>query len=95
MQAIDEEETPNEVSIIIAKRNRKYLKMMHGQCCSDNCGCCPNLKPPKAPGPHDAAGDSGDGGCMLLRAEYLRYIHDLPPMHNCIMIQTSHTTICV
>lgn len=57
MQGTDQEETPNEVSIIIAKRNRKYMRMMHGQCCSDNCGCCPNLKPPAAPGPHDT--------CML------------------------------
>ena len=53
MQGSDQEEIPSEVSIIIAKRNRKYQRMMHGQCCSDNCGCCPNLNPPKAPGPHD------------------------------------------
>ncbi len=92
MQGTDEEETPNEVSIIIAKRNRKYMRMMHGQCCSDNCGCCPNLKPPAAPGPHDAATVAG---CMLPRAEYrghLRYIHAVPE-HG--MKQTSHTTVCV
>ena len=58
MQNSEEEETPNEVSIIIAKRNRKYQRMMHGQSCSDNCGCCPNLKPPQAPGPHDT--------CMII-----------------------------
>ena len=61
MQGSDPEETPNEVSIIIAKRNRKYQRMMHGQCCNDNCGCCPDLKPPPAPGPNE--------NCMVISFE--------------------------
>lgn len=48
-----QEETTNDIAIINGKRSRKYLKMLHGQCCSDNCGCCPRLTPPPVPGPHD------------------------------------------
>ena len=49
----DEEETTNEIAIILSKMNRKYLKMLHGNGCSDNCGCSPNLRPPPTPGPNE------------------------------------------
>ena len=49
-----QEETTNEIAIILSKRMRKYHRMMHGQHCSDNCGCCPDLNPPKVPGPNES-----------------------------------------
>ena len=56
------EETPNEISIMISKRQRKYLKMMHGQSCRDGCGCCPDLKRPIAPGPNE--------NCMMFMCQH-------------------------
>ena len=48
-----QEETTNSIAIYLSKRTRKYLRMVHGQCCNDNCGCCPRLQPPSVPGPND------------------------------------------
>ena len=49
----DQESTSNEIEVIIYKRARKYLRMAHGKCCTDNCGCCPNLKPRHIPAPNE------------------------------------------
>jgi len=49
----ENEHNSNEIEVIIHKRTRKYLRMAHGQCCGDNCGCCPRLTPRHIPGPNE------------------------------------------
>tara|TARA_B100001094_G_C18137273_1_gene775834 strand:- start:799 stop:1014 length:216 start_codon:yes stop_codon:yes gene_type:complete len=49
-----QEYTTNELAIYLHKRARKYLSKCHGQCCDDNCGCCPRLGPPSPPSVHNS-----------------------------------------
>jgi len=46
------EETTNDIAIILSKRSRKYMRILHGQCCNDNCGCCPDLGTGPVPSVH-------------------------------------------
>ena len=46
------EYTTNEIAIVIEKRNRKYLRKCHGQCCDDNCGCHGRAGPEYIPSVH-------------------------------------------
>ena len=46
------EYTTNSVAIFLEKRTRKYLRRLHGQCCNENCGCCPDLGPGPIPSVH-------------------------------------------
>ena len=47
-----QEFTTNEIATYLAKRTRKYLRKCHGQCCTDDCGCCPRIGPEPPPSVH-------------------------------------------